>query len=425
VFKQQSDIVVSQRSNLSHLNSICYLTQMNSFLVCSISGAGFLLSFLLFFHPFQQNIKANRWLGFFAFIIGCAFIGTYLTLTETTGSNNFLFKVLNSLQFLLAPSFYFSILYFVKPTKVFRAIEWLHFLPFVIYAVAETIWNSEKESVSLFTLFTVSENESILVRNILPLIALLYLIQCYFILRKHKSNIKRISSAISQISLDWLVQFLFIFLIVVIIWINDALFGLPFITEATNFVYAISVFFLAYFSIKQKAIFAFKEKDINQISEVLEYEDYKTYLSTPPIIEESTNNTDVAVTEISNAKPKLKRLNAEQVADLSARLSSLMEKDKLFLTNDLSLPTVAEKLGISIHETSFLINETAKDNFYNFINKYRVEEAKKLLTSAKMEELNIVGIAFASGFNSKTTFNTTFKKMVGISPSQYSKQHKK
>jgi AraC-like DNA-binding protein len=53
-----------------------------------------------------------------------------------------------------------------------------------------------------------------------------------------------------------------------------------------------------------------------------------------------------------------------------------------------------------------------------------VEEAKKLLASAKLEELNILGIAFESGFNSKTTFNTTFKKIVGISPSQYSKEQK-
>ena len=398
---------------------------MNSFLVCFISGASFLLSFLLFFHPFLQNIKANRWLGFFAFIIGCAFIGTYLTLTETTGSNNFLFKVVSSLQFLLAPSFYMGIHYFVKPTKVFRRTDWLHFLPFIIYAAAETTWNSRKESISTFTLFTINQDVSILVRNILPLIALLYLIQCYFILKKHKANLKRISSTINQISLDWLVQFLFILLIIVVIWINDALFGVPFLTEATNFVYAVSIFFLAYFSIKQKAIFAFKEKDISQISEVLEYEDYKTDVSTFPFTEESTNNTDGYVTEVSNAKPKLKRLSAKQVTDLSARLTSLMENNKLFLNNDLNLPTVAEKLGISIHEASFLINEAAKDNFYNFINKYRVQEAKKLLASAKMDELNIVGIAFASGFNSKTTFNTTFKKMVGISPSQYSKRHKK
>jgi AraC-like DNA-binding protein len=398
---------------------------MNSFLVCFISGASFLLSFLLFFHPLQQNIKANRWFGFFAFIICCAFIGTYLILTETTASNSVLFKVVNSLQFLLAPSLYISILYFVKPTKVFRGIDWLHFFPFIIYATGEIVWDSGRESISTFTLLTVNKDVSILVRNVLPLIALLYLIKSYFILKKHKANLKRISSAINQISLDWLVQFLFILLIIVFIWINDALFGLPFITEATNFIYAIAIFFLAYFSIQQKAIFAFKEKDIVQISEVLEYEEYKTEISTPSVIEASTNHTDMDAAEVSNAKPKLKRLGAEQVVDLSAKLFSLMENDKLFLKNELNLPTVAEKLDISIHEASFLINEAAKDNFYNFINKYRVEEAKILLASAKMEELNIVGIAFASGFNSKTTFNTTFKKVVGISPSQYSKKHKK
>jgi AraC-like DNA-binding protein len=398
---------------------------MNTFLACFISGASFLLSFLLFFHPFQQNIKANRWLGFFAFIIGCAFIGTYLTLSQTTDSNDFLFKVLNCLQFLLAPSFYISILYFVKPNKGFKKIDWLHFLPFVIYVAAEIIWNPGKESISTFTLFTNDKNVSILVRNILPLVALVYLIQCYFILKKHKANLKLISSAINQISLDWLVQFLFILSITLIIWINDALFGLPFLLEATNFIYAIAIFFLAYFSIKQKAIFAFKEKDINQISEVLKYADYTSEISTPSVIEASITNTEIDGIEVSNAKPKLKRLSAGQVAELSVRLFSLMENDKLFLNNDLNLPTVAEKLDVSIHEASFLINETAKDNFYNYINKYRVEEAKKLLASTKMEELNIVGIAFASGFNSKTTFNTTFKKLVGISPSQYSKQHKK
>lgn len=383
---------------------------MNSFLVCFISGASLLLSFLLFFHPLQQNIKANRWLGFSVFIIGCAFIGTYLILTGTTGSNSFLFKCSNSLQFLLAPSFYISILYFVRPTKVFNKIDWLHFLPFVIYTIVEHIWHYDKESTSTLSLFTIKD-VPILVRNILPLIALLYLIKCYFILQKHKANLKRISSAINQINLDWLVQFLFILSITVVIWINDALFGLPFLTEATNFVYAIAIFFLAYFAIKQKAIFAFKEKDIKQISDVLEYEDYKTHA-----------NVSLVTAE---AKPKLKRLSAEQVADLSARLSVLMENEKLFLKNDLNLPTVAEKLGVSIHEASFLINETGKDNFYNFINKYRIEEAKRLLASDKMDELNIVGIAFASGFNSKTTFNTTFKKMVGVSPSKYSKEYRK
>lgn len=397
---------------------------MNLFLVCFISGAGFLLSFLLFFHPLQQNVIANRWLSLFVFIIGCAFISTYMIKTETDISNNFLFKCLSSVQFLLAPSLYFSILYFVKPTKIFRKIDWLHFTPFIIYVIAENVWNGGKGSISTCVLFAINKDVSFLVRDILPFLTLFYLIKSYIALVKHKTNLKLISSAINQINLDWLVQFLFILLLTVVIWINDALFELPFLTEATPFVYTASIFFLAYFSIKQKTIFAFKEKDIKEISDVLEYEDYKTEVI------ETANDIDAkrdvtVVQEAAKEKPKTKRLNAEQVAILSAQLSSLMENDKLFLDNDLNLPAVAEKLGISIHETSFLINETTKDNFYNFINKYRVDEAKKLLASAKMEELNILGIAFASGFNSKTTFNTTFKKIVGTSPSQYSKEQKK
>jgi AraC-like DNA-binding protein len=391
---------------------------MNLFLVCFGSGAGFLLSFLLFFHPLQQNVKANKWLSFFVFIMSCAFISIYLTITQTTTANNFLFKCLNSLQFLLAPSLYLSILYFVNPNKIFRKIEWLHFLPCLIYVTAEIIWNPGKESISTVTLFAINKDVLILVRNILPVIALLYLIKSYTVLVKHKANLKLVSSTINQISLDWLVQFLFILSITIIIWINDALFGLPFLTRATNFVYTASVFFLAYFSIKQKAIFAFKEKDIKEISEVLEYGDYKTG--------GKANSDEVEVPSDSvTVKEKPKRLSAEQVANLSVQLSSLMEHNKLFLDNDLNLPAVAEKLDISIHEASFLINETAKDNFYNFINKYRVEEAKRLLASTKMEQLNILGIAFASGFNSKTTFNTAFKKIVGISPSQYNKEQKK
>jgi len=403
---------------------------MNLFLVCFISGASFLLSFLLFFHPLQQNTKANRWLGFFVFIIGCTFISTYMIKTETTISNSFLFKCLNSLQFLLAPGLYISVLYFVKPTKAFRKIDWLHFIPFIIYVLAENIWNYGKESISTCSLFAINKEVSFLVRDILPFLTLFYLIKSYTALVRHKANLKLISSTINKIDLDWLVQFLFILLLTVIIWINDALFELPFLTEATPFVYTVSIFFLAWFSIKQKNIFAFREKDIKEISDVLEYEDCKTDIKVFPVIAESANDIDAAgdVTEVSEpaeAKPKLKRLSAEQVANLSVQLSSLMENDKLFLDNDLNLATVAEKLGTGIHETSFLINETTKDNFYNFINKYRIEEAKKLLASAKMDELNILGIAFASGFNSKTTFNTTFKRIVGISPSQYSKEQKK
>ncbi|BFM44594.1 hypothetical protein CFS9_32350 [Flavobacterium sp. CFS9] len=188
-------------------------------------------------------------------------------------------------------------------------------------------------------------------------------------------------------------------LVIVIVWINDAFFELPLLTEATNLLYAGLLFFLAYFSIRQKNIFTFKEKEIQEISELISPEHHKS-------------------------EPKPKRINDDQTAALSIRLMSLVEKDKIFLDNELTLPIVAEKLNISIHDASFLINETTGDNFYNFINKHRVEEAKKLLVSEQANQLNMLGIAFASGFNSKTTFNTAFKKQTGVSPSSYVKSQK-
>ncbi len=257
---------------------------INLFLVCFTAGASFLLSFLLFFHPLQQNVKANKWLGFFVFIIACAFISTYMVKTETGISNSYLFKCLNSLQFLLSPSLFISILYFVKPAKRFIKADLLHFIPFVIYAFAENIWQFGKERISTFSLFDINKNVSFLVRDILPFLTLFYLIKSYIALVKHKANLKLISSSIDQINLGWLVQFLFILLLSVIIWINDALFELPLLTVATPFVYTGSIFFLAYFAIKQKAIFAFKEKDIKEISDVLEIVDHETEVNKSNVV---------------------------------------------------------------------------------------------------------------------------------------------
>ena len=322
-----------------------------------------------------------------------------------------------------------STLYFVKPGKVFTAADLVHFIPFVVYSIAEIWWMPRQESISTLPLLHINENVSFLVRDILPFLSLFYLIRSYRVLLKHRSNLKLISANLSEVDLGWLVQFLFILLLTIIIWINDALFELPFLTEATPFVYTGCIFFLAYFSIKQRAIFAFREQDMKEILYVLDQSNHESdAIGTEATAELQTHPTFAAADEQGQVTEKeqrvIKRLTAEQLERLSARLISLMETDRLFLDNDLNLPMVAERLGIGIHETSFLINQTTNSNFYNFINKYRVNEAKKLLGSAKMEQLNMLGIAFASGFNSKTTFNTTFKKMVGVSPSEYLKNLK-
>lgn len=366
---------------------------MNTFLSAFLVGESFLLCFLLYFHPLKQNTKANKWLSLFAFILGTIFVGNYLDENGLTNSYTFIIKWLNSLHFLLAPSIYISILYFVNPTGKFRIRYWLHLLPFLLFAVVENVAFGGKESISTKTIFEISKTE-IYLRDLLPFQLLAYLVVSYFTLEKHNKNLELITSSTQNINLNWLNLLLLISILPVLFWINDALGIFPFLVNLNRFIYAVFIFFLAYSAMKQTAVFPYKKEDLDEISEVI----------TEPI--------------------ELKRLSDEQISELSAKLDDLMINDKIFLENEINLATVAGKLGISIHDTSFLINEVTGDNFYNFINRFRVEEAKELLTSDKSDKLNMLGIAFESGFNSKTTFNTSFKKIVGISPSEYAKQNK-
>jgi AraC-like DNA-binding protein len=85
------------------------------------------------------------------------------------------------------------------------------------------------------------------------------------------------------------------------------------------------------------------------------------------------------------------------------------------------LPQLAEQLGLSPNYLSQVINERLEQNFFDFINWYRIEEAKHRLASPVGERDNIITLALDAGFNSKSAFYTAFKKHTAMTPSQYKK----
>ncbi len=107
----------------------------------------------------------------------------------------------------------------------------------------------------------------------------------------------------------------------------------------------------------------------------------------------------------------------------SQQLLKLIKEEKPFLDPDLSAVKLAESLGISKKHLSQVINQQFHLNFKNFINKYRVEEAKKKLLDPREQQFVIFKIALDVGFNSKSVFNEAFKKFTGMSPSEYRKKH--
>ncbi|MCK5281030.1 MAG: helix-turn-helix transcriptional regulator, partial [Cyclobacteriaceae bacterium] len=102
-------------------------------------------------------------------------------------------------------------------------------------------------------------------------------------------------------------------------------------------------------------------------------------------------------------------------------LFNYMENEKPYLNNRLGLKDVAEYLNISVHHLSQVINEQLDKNFFDFVNDYRVTEVKSLLRDPKYKQFTLLAIAYDCGFNSKSSFNSVFKKITGLTPSSYVK----
>ena len=120
---------------------------------------------------------------------------------------------------------------------------------------------------------------------------------------------------------------------------------------------------------------------------------------------------------------KQKNVNVEN-SKLIYKMNMIMENEKLYLNPTLSVYDLADALNITRHQISSLINNDLSMNFYQYVNKYRLEEVCKKLSEDRDNKYNLLDHALNSGFNSKSNFNSLFKKQFGITPSQYRKDLK-
>ncbi|MBW0435184.1 AraC family transcriptional regulator [Leptospira yasudae] len=105
---------------------------------------------------------------------------------------------------------------------------------------------------------------------------------------------------------------------------------------------------------------------------------------------------------------------------IKSRLTELMEEERSYRDEEIRMQDLAEKLLITPHQLSRILNETYGKNFNEFINGYRVEEAKKILLEEP--EKTILSIGFEVGFNTKSTFNAQFLKIAGMTPAEWRKK---
>jgi AraC-like DNA-binding protein len=121
------------------------------------------------------------------------------------------------------------------------------------------------------------------------------------------------------------------------------------------------------------------------------------------------------------SKYKSSPLSAEQQQQILNRLNSLMKNEKPFLQPGFSLPDLAQRLNVSVHHLSQVINDKLQKSFFEMTAGWRVEEAKQLLK--ERSHIKVEEIAEQVGYNSKSSFNTAFKKITGKTPSEYRDSH--
>lgn len=235
----------------------------------------------------------------------------------------------------------------------------------------------------------------------------LYILLGVSLLIRHRLRIQQEFSSLEKITLDWL-SGLFVALSVLYLalifdgFFSDA-FGLH--ERFNNFLYILIVcviYAMGYLGLRQPAIFS------------------RSPVADSVKLLDNTSDTKDSSKDSQEFQSKYQKsaLDSGMSSALSTELSNYMQQEKPFLESQLTLTELAAKMNISANYLSQVINEQFEMNYFDYINRYRVEEAKCLLDDATRSH-KIIDIAYQSGFNSKSAFYTAFKKHVGITPTKY------
>ncbi|RNC79487.1 MAG: AraC family transcriptional regulator [Balneola sp.] len=226
---------------------------------------------------------------------------------------------------------------------------------------------------------------------------LIYIAFILRLVRDYKNQLKNNFSSLDKRNLDWLQWFIFgivvLALMATVLHYMSSVYGENVMYTNINLLgITIYVYSIGYMGLRQPEFFA----------------DFST-------LSHSESVTD------SKPAPSYSRsgLDEQSGKELMARLTEMMEDEKPYMNNELSLKDLSETAGISTHNLTEIINSYAGKNFYDFINSYRVEEVKKRIMEPGSDNLTMLALGLEAGFNSKSSFNSVFKKHTGMTPSEY------
>ncbi len=362
--------------------------------------AGGTLAFFLEFLLLAKKNKtlSDKILSFWMFILG---IHLFLFYLHFSGLE---FKYPHSLGIMIPfPLMHGPLLFLYTGSLTGYITKWkakylLHFLPVLIfYGYYFDFFVSTGQEKIEFVEAMIIQTDSFF-PFVFPAILISgfsYIFFTFLLFRKHRRNIlNNFSYSSEKNNLHWLrnlsIGLLVIWLVVIL---SNILLDSSQTETAIYITVTIFVVFIGFFGLRQGNIFV--NFPVTYLETGLIFEAQKRY-----------------------SKSGLKEDRAIEIQHL---LEQLMEEEKLFLDENISLPQLAGKVNIHPNYLSQVINEKYQKNFYDFVNSYRVEEFKQLIAQGKHKKKTFSSLSLDCGFNSKASFNHSFKKITGITPSEFVK----
>lgn len=367
---------------------------------------GIFLTYLLA-HSRHKNIESIL-LGALTLVLSISLLGAVLGLSVYYKILPHFIRIGDPFVLLYGPLVYLYVFALIHQ----RMPKWyfLHGIPFLIYLLSIFPFYilPAKEKIEFVNKVFLNNNlpGKVIFIEVLRLTHIsIYVLYGYFQIKNYQRTIKAYFTDIEKISLNKASHILRLFfagtILSIIIYIIGFVYSLNFVL--TNNIIGLFISIIIY----ALAFSTWSISEIKGISPVIDSEKYLT-----------RSSTKEAITEKGKARSNY-FITEHQYLKYSQILEKLLVEDKLFLDNDLNLSTLSTQMNLQPYLVSEIINRYAKETFFDFINRYRIEEIKQRLTNNQYDSYSILGIAYDCGFNSKSSFNTAFKKFTGSTPSDF------
>ena len=378
-----------------------------------ISGLGLLqaalLAILVYFHP-RSDRTVNKYLALYIFSFTLIMLGPFI-IKLISWRKAFFF---GTVPLLVGP----LMLFYIRSFK--ETITWKKALPhlwmFVLYCCV-LYWWGNRASVKFPDAKGVPPE---LLVGPVPMAIflvrfgqmLLYYILSSRRLTRYQRSINQLFSDTSAINLKW-ARWLINGYAVIVVASTFLFFMMRIYPGEFELLYGIMI------AIATPYIYVTSFKGIMQPTIwQLEKEEPKAHLE-EEIVETET------LDKMLNEKNRVKSGMADnRLEEIVKKINVAMEGEKLYQEPELTLHQLSTHLQYPAHQVSQAINDGMNKTFYDLVNGYRVEEAKRLLLNPKNRSFTILSVGFEAGFNSKTTFNTVFKKFTGLTPTDFRERKK-